>query len=483
MKIAVVGSGPSGWAATKKLLELGHDISVLDTGLIEEDALNIRKNHSDGLSKKLYFGSELPYWNYPSGPGTKKIKVNPISSFAKGGLSLVWGATMLPYCEADTMNWPFSISRLEPDFVEISRLIPISGNDDQLSAAYGRFISRRGIIPSQRILRFLECSQRNPQDGVLVGLSRLAVETGSNNTNGCIYCNKCLDGCPNNFIWNSEKIDVKAKYSKMRVTKVVEVNNMVRVEGLGIDGAAIDALEYDRVFLACGPVETFRILANSGIVGGKAIMKDSSTFFVPLLVRPKLGNVKSNSFALSQCFIRLNSESEKPTSQFQIYEYSNELISRARKSLPLGFMIPNWVLSFFLKRMMVAIGYLEGDRSPSIQMQYLAEGSVELSDSDVGLSFKERNQSIKRSIISLGKFTSKKGLIPLKLFAQIAPPGEGVHFGAWLPMGEKTDLLGRPLNTKNIHVIDSSILPSIAPGPITYTIMANAMRIARESVK
>jgi choline dehydrogenase-like flavoprotein len=50
-------------------------------------------------------------------------------------------------------------------------------------------------------------------------------------------------------------------------------------------------------------------------------------------------------------------------------------------------------------------------------------------------------------------------------------------------MGEKSDLLGRPLGTQNIHVVDSSVLPTIAPGPITFTAMANAMRIAEAAVK
>jgi choline dehydrogenase-like flavoprotein len=50
-------------------------------------------------------------------------------------------------------------------------------------------------------------------------------------------------------------------------------------------------------------------------------------------------------------------------------------------------------------------------------------------------------------------------------------------------MGKGSDLLGRPNGFQRIHVVDSSVLPSIAPGPITFTVMANAMRIAEESVK
>jgi choline dehydrogenase-like flavoprotein len=50
-------------------------------------------------------------------------------------------------------------------------------------------------------------------------------------------------------------------------------------------------------------------------------------------------------------------------------------------------------------------------------------------------------------------------------------------------MGDKASVLGVPIGCSNIHVVDSSIFPSVAAGPITFTVMANAMRIARESLK
>jgi choline dehydrogenase-like flavoprotein len=483
MKIAIVGSGPSGWATTKKLIELGHEVTVIDAGLVEGDSFAHETDGAIGLSRKLYFGSDLPYRSYPHGPLTEKRNVNPISSFARGGLSLVWGATMLPYCKEDTKKWPVEISKLDGEFTEISNLLPITGIDDQLNSLYGRFISRRGIIPSARILRFIELCDRNKQPGVTVGLSRLAVETGSTKVSGCIYCNKCIDGCPGDFIWSSRLSIKEAGYLKMRVTKLIEEKASVKIEGFRIDGSYITTQDFAKVFLACGPVESFRILANSKITGKDAVLKDSSTFFLPMFVLPRLGSAKSNSFALSQCFIRLNVGAENHASQFQVYEYSEDLILRVRKVLPFGRIVPRWFLKLGLKRIVVAIGYLGEEQSPAIQMQFLEDGSVSLIHFSEGVTLNQRRQFIKETIKQLAKFTSKKGLVPLKFLTQIALPGEGVHSGAWLPMGQKSDLLGRPFSSKNIHVVDSSILPSIAPGPITFTVMANAMRIARESVQ
>jgi hypothetical protein len=186
---------------------------------------------------------------------------------------------------------------------------------------------------------------------------------------------------------------------------------------------------------------------------------------------------------LSQVFIRLNRTDSEVASQFQLYEYSEDLIARAKKALPFGALIPNSILRFFLKRMMVAIGYLDGADSPGIQMSLVDDGSVLNSLARDGKGWGERNRVIKLSIKRLSKYIMKSGLFPIPFMTQIALPGEGVHFGSWLPMGEKSDLLGRPIGSQRIHVVDSSVLPTIAPGPITFTVMANAMRIAKAAVK
>jgi ferredoxin len=318
---------------------------------------------------------------------------------------------------------------------------------------------------------------------IQVGLSRLAVETGTHRVNGCVYCNKCINGCPFSFIWTSKDLNSNTKNLKLRVMKLNESISGVEIEAVDIHGKPHVLDKFEKVFLAAGSLESFRILATSKMIGGHGILKDSATFFVPLISLPKLGGNLNNSFGLSQLFIRLNKTNSHVASQYQVYEYSEDLIIRAKKVLPLGTFIPNSILRFFLKKMMVAIGYLDGADSPNIQMRLLEDGSLFSELDRTGKSFKERNQVIKLSIKRLSKYARPCGLLPIPFLTQIAVPGEGVHFGSWLPMGDKSDLLGRPLGSQNIHVVDSSVLPSIAPGPITFTVMANAMRIAEAAVK
>ena len=133
--------------------------------------------------------------------------------------------------------------------------------------------------------------------------------------------------------------------------------------------------------------------------------------------------------------------------------------------------------------MLVGIGYLDGLNSPSIQMRLLEDGSLISTLETTGINFKQRNRSVRVAIKRLSTYSRRLGLLPVPFLTQTALPGEGVHFGSWLPMGDKSDMLGRPIGSRNIHVVDSSVLPTIAPGPITFTVMANAMRIAKEAVK
>ena len=61
----------------------------------------------------------------------------------------------------------------------------------------------------------------------------------------------------------------------------------------------------------------------------------------------------------------------------------------------------------------------------------------------------------------------------------------GWHFGGTLPMTKApsdemhTDLLGRPKGWQRIHVIDSSVFPSVPATTVAFLAMANASRIAQ----
>jgi len=87
--IYVIGSGPSGVSISKSLLNQGLEVTILDVGLIFKKSK--KKPTKNKFNRKLAYGSTFAYKE----EGIKEFS----SSYAKGGLSNVWGAAISPFTE------------------------------------------------------------------------------------------------------------------------------------------------------------------------------------------------------------------------------------------------------------------------------------------------------------------------------------------------------------------------------------------------
>jgi ferredoxin len=478
MRTAVIGAGPAGWAAATKLLELGHHVTVFTGDLSPSfNHERAKEGHAGAINLKLLHGSDYPYRSFPHGPQINQTNVNLASSFAFSGLSLVWGATMLPYSDRDISGWPITTLDLAKSYQFITERVPIAGRLDDLAQAYDPYLNQNPLLPTKRITEFFERSEQIRSLGITIGSSRLAVRTSSAVQIGCIYCGECLSGCPTNQIWfapeiKKYEIEYKRNY---RVLSVKETEGKVSIDVVSLEGEVSTFAGFDKIFIGAGNIETFRILANSKLVPSKVKNKDSSTFFVPFLLSGRYSKPEAEKNTLSQAFLRIENREAK-ASQIQIYDYSEDLISRARKALPLGKYIPKPLLRIPLRRLFVGIGYLDSEDSSEFSMCLDSDGSVHL---DSLITNAKAQRQLIANLMANSKLAFKQlGIRPLRVLIQYALPGEGVHSGGWLPMGKASDLTGRPIGVQNIHVIDSSVFPTIPAGAITFTVMANAVRIA-----
>jgi len=129
--ILVIGSGPGGVACASALLDGGEKVTMIDAGLQLEPArrrqvanLGSRSSISweqasvgflrdgvevtpDGIPVKLAYGSDFPYRDPVEHPMTLDGAFGK-ASFARGGLSNVWGAGVLPYRTEDMSDWSLS---------------------------------------------------------------------------------------------------------------------------------------------------------------------------------------------------------------------------------------------------------------------------------------------------------------------------------------------------------------------------------------
>jgi choline dehydrogenase-like flavoprotein len=141
----------------------------------------------------------------------------------------------------------------------------------------------------------------------------------------------------------------------------------------------------------------------------------------------------------------------------------------------------------FLKRFILLQGYLHSDYSHQIEARLLPR-EPQAPTARLALSVKrnpETEATIKRLISKLRSVKQLTRATPLSSLLKIGTPGRGFHTGGSLPMrtvpGEfETDVLGTPYGCRRVHVVDSSIFPSIPASTITLTAIANAHRIATQ---
>jgi choline dehydrogenase-like flavoprotein len=95
---------------------------------------------------------------------------------------------------------------------------------------------------------------------------------------------------------------------------------------------------------------------------------------------------------------------------------------------------------------------------------------------------------MRAAIGKLGDNARLMRAFPLLPLLRSFNPGKGNHFGGSFPMRREpgafeSDALGRPAGLRRVHVVDATIFPSFPATTVTFTVMANAHRIASQVVE
>jgi choline dehydrogenase-like flavoprotein len=182
----VIGSGPSGIAAAAALLDRGVAVTMLDVGRTVEterhaivermsarepedwspgDRAAIRSRVDAGdrsLPLKTVYGSTFPY-AMDALRSIQQVGTNCLQSFAKGGLSNVWGAAVLPNVARDMADWPVSVDDLAPHYQQVARLLPVAAASDELAAQFPvHGATSAPLRPSRQAHALLTHMRRHP---------------------------------------------------------------------------------------------------------------------------------------------------------------------------------------------------------------------------------------------------------------------------------------------------------------------------------
>ena len=153
-----------------------------------------------GIPRKLAYGSDFPYLDTEKWLAMEVDGVKITPSLAKGGLSNVWGAAVLPYSESDIADWPVSLTDLVPHYESVLSFMHLSAVKDDLASIFPLYCDNHPPIgPSRQAKALMEDLEQHKDrlraEGFVFGHSRLAVRSyPSPRGPGCIYCGLCMYG-------------------------------------------------------------------------------------------------------------------------------------------------------------------------------------------------------------------------------------------------------------------------------------------------
>lgn len=522
MAVVVLGSGPAGVAAASALVDAGLHVTVLDAGdRIEpgrmevfdalarseperwppelarraRDAFPVDIGH---VPPKPAYGSLFPYaLDDPDLPITSE-NADTLSSLAYGGLSNAWGASILPFRQRDIEDWPISLGELEPHYEAVLRFVPVAAEWDELSEALPLYTGapgalRRGPQAEMLLAHMRRHAAALRAAGFTFGASRLAVVASAGGLRRCRYSGMCLYGCPYGSIYNAAhtletlvrggRVDYRGG---IYIDRLTEAGDSVAIDFHGRRRPAdTGRLVASRVFVACGPISSTRLMLQSMGRVRLARLRDSQYFVIPMVThRAAPVSVARQGNTLAQVFLELEDGriSEYPM-HLQIYGYNDIVLSALARRLRLGAARLEPALRPLLGRLVVIQGFLHSADSPGLTVACDADGIRVAGESPaVGAVCMSR---LVRRLAMNGRHL---GMVPVPGLVHVGRPGKSNHLGGSLPMrrepGElETDVLGRVPKWTRVHIVDASIFPSVPATTVTISVMANAHRIATAAAK
>lgn len=511
----IVGSGPAGVAAAHALLARGRRVRMLDAGETLEpervdrldrmgaqspdawskadlDAVRgpRRAARTDGMRP---YGSDFAIRDIMGLLAAPKADFSLRPSFALGGLSNGWGAAVAPYRIEDIQDWPGAARDLASHYKAVSSFMPIASRVDDLQDVFPLWRpGEHAPLPlsstaAELLARLERLSERLKQGGVRFGQARQAVRSG------CRACGMCLYGCPYRLIFNAADAVAGLRgrpgfiYEPDRlVAGFEEQGGVVLVRSTGRSGGEFIVHRAARLFLATGVLPTARLVLGQPAFAGRTLtLLDSQQMLIPMVHRWKVANGfdKEPRHTLTQAFLEIaDPDVSSHTVHAQLYTFNDlfPLDMRRRFGRWAGPISP--LIDAACRRLIVAQAFLHSDESGRVRLKLVRDGGAERLD-----CLPEPSPStpavLHRVRRKLAAAVAPARLYAISSQARVGAPGSSFHCGGILPMRNhprngETDVLGRPRGLSRVHIVDASVLPSVPATTITFSVMANAHRIA-----
>jgi choline dehydrogenase-like flavoprotein len=519
-KIFVIGSGPAGVSVSMALLKRGFQVTMLDVGrtiekglaedvaslrakpsLSEEDKNRIRggvEASVSGVQEKKLFGSR--YVNGLS-ESFRVFQNNAwfYQSFAKGGLSNLWGRLMMPLCQEDMRDWPISEDALKPYYSRVLEYVPLAGRKDRLEQLLSLHTECPGPMELSGQADLLDKhmhrhAQALESRGFHFGQSRLAAcfDGSLDRSDECRRCGLCLYGCAYDNLysaaWTVDELcrNENFKYLSGNVVDYIEkASNGLTIHVISENDGLPKIFEAEKIFLAAGSVASTRIVLKSKKLYNQPVkVKVSDFYLLPSFTFFSKRNVVDEELnTCCQYFLQIKDLAvDSRLINLQIYTYTDYYYKAFQKAAGRFFPFLQWPIRWILNRFIVVFGYLHSDNSAHMEVCLKDDDTLEV----VGVHNPKSKKTLRRLKWKLWRSSCMTGFFPLPFLGKEEEIGRSVHFGASLPIsavaqGLQTDALGGVENLEGLHVVDAASFPTIPATSLTFVIMANAYRIGTEA--
>ena len=464
MNILLVGSGPAAFICLQQLLTKDDlNITLIDNS--SYDSKNFDQNciYTSKSINTSRIKNENIFEN--TNDQTKNLVTKNF-----GGLSTVWGSSISEISDLEKKEYINQNLNLDEPYLYLK-------SEMNFISKYKSFSKNVMSLPTNDKIERLLKKNIKTRNMKLSYSKFLASKNINYNIEICSVCNSYKMMCSQGSLWSTDyeikKLIEKDKLIYLpehKLDKFTEMENNVHCK-ISNNSETLN-LVFDYVFIAAGPFGTSKIFLNSDIVN-EVTIESSDLITIPYITKPYRN---FNHTSHPELFIE--DVIEEKLIYSQLYLYSDNLLkifTNHNKFLSTFRFAPNIIKNIF--------GGLRIFLDPKISSKiHLTKEYTNKVKKNIEIYDQQKQKQIVMN--HLNKYRDYE-ILPLNFLKKTLNNGESYHFGsqfkhAVLDKNNCSDDLGRIKDLKKTFVVDSSVLPLVNTGPITFTTMANSYRITKK---
>ena len=528
----MVGSGPSGIHFALTLLGKGYQVTLLDAGeggpppfRPEGDLRSLKDSLEDPVeyllgadfesvtlpgSKREFYGftpNQMALFRSLPGAEIRADGLLPLLAYARGGLAEAWTAGVYPYDDADLAEFPIAHDDLAPYYSEVARRIGITGRADDLSPFMPLHDHLEETLElddhSQLLLETYARRRRtlNRRFGVYMGHSRIAVLSRDRNGRGaCTYLGRCSWGCPRGSLYTpSITLEECLAHSSFHYQPGLYVEafrygvdrRIDHVETRSVRDGRRHEMGVETLVLAAGTLSSARILLESirrqeGRAPRLSGLMDNRQILIPFVNLRRLGGAEdSRSYQYHQLGLGIVDDQGEPYVHGQITTLTSALVHPVVERIPMDIR----AALFTFRRFRAALGVINVNLHDTRRSGNFVELERDDESTALRITYRPRDEEpdrLRRVIRRIKGALHRLGCVVPPRAVHVRPMGASVHYAGTLPMSPSsreltTSIHCRSHDFQNLYVVDGSTFPFLPAKNLTFTLMANAVRVAEEA--